>query len=543
MTFSLSAGQKDILSIFKIEAQYVIPPYQRPYSWEYDECLQLYTDIMEAFENNEDYFIGNIVIAKSESDKEKLEVIDGQQRLTTLLLFIKILSLFAPEQKILSECLIKTNWEGTDEEPRIKSQIFEAIDGEQLKEVLSLTIDEFKEYACSLKDAKGNFIVSKVKNFFLRNGFFFYTWIESFKKNNGDLKEFIRYLLQRVYLLPIELNGKTFEEAGERALRIFETLNNRGRSLDDADIFKAKLYNDAKNKGEESRFLEMWVDLKSNCDALNLKIDDVFRYYSHVIRGKEEKTSLEMNIRDFFIKETYSPFHLKSYDEIMDDLANIVRAVEYINDEKIKPTELAKWLQLIEVYTNQFPRFALVVYVYLNLHSKNFDLISFAKKLVRLAYYAGSTSTIKFAIFNVIRDVSLNKNIDDFLKSEINETYFDYLGALKSGYALLAFYLTQKTAMTKYTIDKLVSYKDSRVLKTWEKNQIEEVSVSLGNFVVLDIEKENNTIDKKALTYAKSNIDEIKKLSLKLNHFTYDDFKERDSEKKLMLVDFFKGVI
>lgn len=470
MTFSLSAGQKDILSIFKIEAQYVIPPYQRPYSWEYDECLQLYTDIMKAFEDKEDYFIGNIVIAKSESDKEKLEVIDGQQRLTTLLLFIKILSLFAPEQKILSECLIKTNWEGTEEEPRIKSQIFEALDGEQLKEVLNFTVDEFKEHASHLKDSKGNFLVSKLKNFFLRNGLFFYIWVEYFKNNNGDLKEFIKYLLQRVYLLPIELNGKTFDEAGERALRIFETLNNRGRSLDDADIFKAKLYNDAKNKGEESRFLDMWVDLKSNCDTLNLKIDDIFRYYSHVIRGKEGKTSLEMNIRDFFIKEKYSPFHLKSYDEIMDDLTNIVRAVEYINDEKMKPTELAKWLQLIEAYTNQFPRFALVVYVYLNLNNSNFDLTSFAKKLVRLAYYAGSTSTIKFAIFNVIGDVALNKNIDDFLKPDISETHFDYLGALKSGYALLAFYLTQNTAMTKYTIDKLVSYKDIRVLKSWGKD-------------------------------------------------------------------------
>lgn len=543
MTFSLSAGQKDILSIFKIEAQYVIPPYQRPYSWEYDECLQLYTDIMEAFVNKEDYFIGNIVIAKSESDKEKLEVIDGQQRLTTLLIFIKILSLLAPEQKILSECLIKTNWEGTVKEPRIQSQIFEALDGEQLKEVLDLNENEFKNFASNLIDSKGNFLVSKIKNSFLKNGLFFYSWVEYFKKNNGDMKEFIKYLLQRVYLLPIELSGKTFEEAGERALRIFETLNNRGRSLDDADIFKAKLYNDAKKKGEESRFLDMWVDLKSNCDALTLKIDDVFRYYSHVIRGKEGKTSLEMNIRDFFIKEKYSPFHLKSYDEIMNDLNNIVRAVEYINDERIKSTELAKWLQLIEIYTNQFPRFALVVYVYLNLNNGSFDLTSFAKKLVRLAYYAGSTSTIKFAIFNVIRDVSLNKNIDDFLKPDINERYFDYLGALKSGYALLAFYLTQNTAMKKYTIDKLVSYKDVRVLKTWEKEQVEEVSASLGNFVVLDIDKENNTIDKKAQTYAKSQIDEIKKLSLKLNHFTYDDFKERDLEKRILLVDFFKGVI
>lgn len=91
MPLSLAAAQKDLLSIFKIEAQYVIPTYQRPYSWEYDECLQLYGDITEAFQNNEDYFIGNIVIAKSDTNKDRLEVIDGQQRLTTLLLFIKTL--------------------------------------------------------------------------------------------------------------------------------------------------------------------------------------------------------------------------------------------------------------------------------------------------------------------------------------------------------------------------------------------------------------------------------------------------------------------
>ena len=93
MGLSLSAENKTLIKIFKIEEQYIIPPYQRAYSWEYDECFTLYSDIMEAFQNKdnqEDYFIGNIVIAKSSSDKDKLEVIDGQQRLTTLLLFIKV---------------------------------------------------------------------------------------------------------------------------------------------------------------------------------------------------------------------------------------------------------------------------------------------------------------------------------------------------------------------------------------------------------------------------------------------------------------------
>jgi uncharacterized protein with ParB-like and HNH nuclease domain len=48
--------------------------------------------------------------------------------------------------------------------------------------------------------------------------------------------------LRRVYLLPIELIGKTSNEALDKALVIFETINNRGMNLEDADIFKAKLF-------------------------------------------------------------------------------------------------------------------------------------------------------------------------------------------------------------------------------------------------------------------------------------------------------------
>ena len=115
MGLSLSAEQRTVIKIFKVEEQYIIPAYQRPYSWEYDECFTLYSDIMEAFndkESNEDYFIGNIVIAKSSTIKDKLEVIDGQQRLTTLLLLIKVLSIFAPEHKGLKSCLEIEDWEG-----------------------------------------------------------------------------------------------------------------------------------------------------------------------------------------------------------------------------------------------------------------------------------------------------------------------------------------------------------------------------------------------------------------------------------------------
>ena len=94
MSLSLSAEQKTVRGVFNIEEVYIIPQYQRPYSWEIEECLLLWEDIHMSLKNqdNEDgYFLGNIVIAKS---KDYLEVIDGQQRLITLTLFLKALSYF-----------------------------------------------------------------------------------------------------------------------------------------------------------------------------------------------------------------------------------------------------------------------------------------------------------------------------------------------------------------------------------------------------------------------------------------------------------------
>ena len=65
---------------------YVIPKYQREYTWSYKEWDALYDDITE---NQEGYFIGSIIcINTGDSNYPRLEVIDGQQRLTTLCLFL-----------------------------------------------------------------------------------------------------------------------------------------------------------------------------------------------------------------------------------------------------------------------------------------------------------------------------------------------------------------------------------------------------------------------------------------------------------------------
>jgi len=539
MALSLTAEQKDLLSIFKIEKQYVVPAYQRPYSWEYDQCFQLYTDLMAAFKSKEDYFIGNIIIAKSESNKGILEIIDGQQRLITLILLIKVLYIFSPNLKVLYQILEKENWEGNETISRIISEIFEANDGFELNEVLQYDKNFFeKRFSECIKNEK--VIEKNCKNRFETNILFFYNWLLYYKNNNGKIEDFVKFLLVRVYLLPIELTGKTQDEANEKALVIFETINNRGKNLEDADIFKAKLYKKAKNINEENIFIKLWIDFKINCENLNLEIDDIFRFYTHIIRGQEEITSSEINLRTFFTLEKYSPFELKKYKEILDDLFKIVEILEFINREKNKETELAKWLQLVDIYTNQYPKFAVVTYLYINhLDSEELEknFILFLKSLIRFIYYKGATTSIKFEIYNIIRQICNRQNIDNYYV-EIEYDFFNSMGRLKYGFALLAFYSDRKDALINYNIDKIITVKDKNSLN-YEWGNLENIYDRLGNFIVLEISKHNVTFNKKLEYYKTSKLEEVKQLTT--NEFCYQKFNERDTNLKEILIKFFKG--
>ncbi|KIM08827.1 MAG: hypothetical protein KU29_03665 [Sulfurovum sp. FS06-10] len=542
MALSLTAEQKKILNILKIDEQYIIPEYQRPYSWEYDHCFQLYNDLMEGFNSQEDYFIGNLIIAKSENDDYELDVVDGQQRLTTLFLMIRVLSLFTEDElfkndfdKILGGMSRKTR----RYEYRIKTEVFESDDKKMLEDVLKYEKEKFKELIRECTNKKGEFKVKNNLNQFQQNSIYFYYWFSYFiEQQKCDIDKFINYLLEKVYLLPIELRGKTKEEAGEKALIIFETINNRGMNLEDADIFKAKLYKRAKTIGEEAIFIDLWKTFKNSCDNLNIEIDDVFRYYSHIIRGEQGITTNETNLREFFTIKDYSPFHLKKYKEIMEDLNQIIEVLEFINQEKQKESQLAKWLQLIEAYTNQYPKFALVVYLYKN---RNFEKIEYIilESIVRYVYYYGSTAKIKFEIFNIIKKISKNEIIDSYYQNVSIES-FEYLGILKYGYALLAFYSDKSIALSKYSTDKIVNLKDKKEL-AWNQEELESFVDSLGNFIVLDIPKKSLALDKKIAYYQTSQNKEIEEDSRSLSTLNYNDFQARDKMLKEKLVKFFRG--
>lgn len=457
MALSLNAEQKNVKSIFLNEEHYIIPSFQRPYSWEHEQCLQLYTDLTSAYRENRDYFVGNIILAKSNDSPSKLHLVDGQQRLITLWLILKVLYQLYPEMRILGKLVSIESWEGENSEKKITSEIFENDDDETLRNVHLL---EKLDIWLSDYISKGGVNENKCDDRIIANFLWFYIWFKNYRERNADeCKNFIKFFLERVYLLPIELTGSTIDDACGKALTIFETINNRGMNLADADIFKARLYNKAVLTHQAGDFIQRWIEFKSECDRQGYGIDEIFRFYSHIIRGREGISGSEKNLRDFFLNEDFSPLH-GSYVDFMDSLMRILELLDYLSETTASAdSPIAPWLQVLDAYTNQYPKYAVLNYLYVHANEDEDEFIIFLKQLIRYVYSMGSTATVKFDIYSAIKRTSWNEVIIFPVKPFV-EWEFITSGRLRNGFALLAYYLQGNAPLTKYAIDRLVKRTD-----------------------------------------------------------------------------------
>ncbi|MFW5625536.1 MAG: DUF262 domain-containing protein, partial [Campylobacter hyointestinalis] len=176
--------QRFILNIKDKESQkFLIPEYQRPYRWKIDECQTLWDDIINAFYEKKgnkkfEYFLGSIV--SFENDHGDLEIIDGQQRITTLtLLFRAFFESLKSEGKKdeFQDDFGKFIWkkirnEGfVFDEPYLSSQVITDKDKKVLEYILIEDID-----------------IEKLKSFnsnYAKNFIFFHEAINNFKHKNA----------------------------------------------------------------------------------------------------------------------------------------------------------------------------------------------------------------------------------------------------------------------------------------------------------------------------------------------------------------------
>lgn len=306
----LSVDQKTIKNLLSDnKADFLIPDYQRPYAWDAEkECQTLWDDLFSfAFPDNNskfdrstaEYYLGPIVTFKNEN--KQLEIIDGQQRLTTIMLLLRAFySRFSKMkddnsieiQKIIGRCIWKT-----DELDRP--------DMEQLKINSEVATDNDKDEFLSI--LKNGVVNDKMKSRYAVNFRFFQQKIDDFV---NDYPSWFHLLPSRILnnciLLPIEADVQ------DTALRIFSTLNNRGKALSDADIFKAEFYKYYSKLGEKDNFIKRWRILEEICDRnfhpqVGTPMDELFTRYMYYERAKQgNKRSTTEALRTFYSANNYS---------------------------------------------------------------------------------------------------------------------------------------------------------------------------------------------------------------------------------------------
>lgn len=205
-------------TLFDKEVYYVIPRYQRAYAWEDKEIVQLIDDINDSVG---DYYIGSLVVAKVKGREEKYEVVDGQQRLTTLYLLLHYLrsQVGAVGTTLSFDCRPDSNYTLTHIEALLSDEKRLADDEDRIEQSI-------------------------------RNGLMVIR--QKFETGDGIQKDDFLERLRRVILYRIEVPEYTDLN------RYFEIMNTRGEQLEQHDILKAQLMGYLSNRKEQEFFSRVW---------------------------------------------------------------------------------------------------------------------------------------------------------------------------------------------------------------------------------------------------------------------------------------------
>lgn len=539
---------------------FLIPEYQRPYSWTSDQIDTLFNDIWE-FTCNEGgtdkegtYFLGSIV--SYENDRGEQEIIDGQQRITSIFLLLRAIytKLNGVEEKTeeaknfinkIEPLIWSTNkLTGKVDYSSIllNSKVISETENETLKNILeSGEID---------KESEDNY--SKNYNQILK-------LIEEKSVENAlMIYQFIYALLNQVIILPITADSQ------ETALTIFSTLNDRGLPLSDADIFKAKIYNHLKSKEEKEEFIEKWKELEEDTQNISESIQQLFYYYMFYLRALEnDRNSTTPGLRKYY---SANKFKKLLETDILDDLRKILNIWKVIDDYSKNRIENESWsknknilkvLDILTSYPNEFWKYPVIVYYLSHKDKKEFEIkfLKFLRKLyVELLKKYIEIPTINAVKANILKlnaeIINSDKPVFDFKalpEDEIKEKIkTPHRNAVRMLLKTLTYDIQDNLLEKKWEIEHILPVKwennyDLRENEKVAKEKIEHLGNKTPFEKKLNIIATNNYFSKKKILYLNSEIKMTKEIGeLKSNKWDLDDIIERDIRMTYKIISILK---
>ncbi len=525
---------------------FVIPEYQRPYAWGDDEIQTLFDDLWDfasspegGSEGKSTYFLGSVVAY--ENDENEQEIIDGQQRITSLFLLLRAIyttlkyaSVKSKEAenfiKQIEPALWRTNkmtGEVDYSNILLESKVLNNEGNAILRNILQT----------GEADAKATDNYSKNYRKFQE------LYAKLSQENPLMIYEFIYVVLNKAILLPITADTQ------DTALTIFSTLNDRGMPLSDADIFKAKIYNHL-DASEKPEFINKWKDLDEQATQSGESIQQLFYYYMFYLRALEQDNNTSTpGIRKYY---SANKFERLFQPGLIDNLFVVVRLWSVVNKHEIIEEEpwtgdskVRQALDTLTAYPNEFWKYPVINYYLSYRHEENFteEFGKFLHKLIKelLSKYL-VTPTI-----NAVKADILKLNVEivgsssprfDFKQIDISQLGEQiknpHRNAVRMLLKILAYDKQDELLPDKWEIEHIFPQK-------WQTNYFPDVPDEvvaekiehLGNKLPfekrLNIVAGNGYFKKKQKEYADSKISITKKMaSPDISDWNMDSIIERD---------------
>lgn len=380
MSTKIKGAEYPLAKIFSSDFDYDIPSFQRPYAWTEEETGELFDDLFDFYVNeeaDEQYFLGSVVLVK-EDDKPHAEVIDGQQRLTTLTIFLAAITskLSGENRSDFKNYIIEPGRasQGIASKPRLQIR-------KRDKDFFQKYIQymEFDKLFALNPDAQD----TEAKANIIRNAKLLMDRINNNLPSEDEIVRFGAFLVQRCIMVVVSTPTE------QAAFRIFSVMNSRGMSLLATDIIKADVIG-AISDDKQQEYNDKWEELEIELGRSGF--NDLFGH----IRMIKTKTKAKKSLQDEFYKYVLPDINMKTAIDFINnqlepyaDAYSAIKNSQYVGTSGVdEVNDILRWLNRID--NSDWVPVAMLYFV------KNINdaiaLNKFLRRLERLAAYMRATS-------------------------------------------------------------------------------------------------------------------------------------------------------
>lgn len=339
MAKKISGSEYPLAKIFSSEFEYIIPHYQRPYAWGVDEVSELFDDLYDFFrtEKDEGYFLGSIVLIKEEGTPQA-QVIDGQQRLTTLTILLAALTsrTEGDDRATLYKYILEpgNKYEGLAPKPRLalrerdREFFAQYVQSLEFDKLLSINPQALENEARQNIRANSKLLLERIES--------------RFAEDEEALQAFVGFLLQRCFLVAVSTPSQ------QSAFRVFSVMNSRGLDLQPTDIIKADIIGPVTSPKEYQNYNDRWEDMEVELGRSGF--NDLFAYIRMIYAKEKAKRALLEEFRQHVLPRVHSAKDL--IENVLEPFAEalaIVRDAIYRSDaDAHKVNVYLRWLNRID---------------------------------------------------------------------------------------------------------------------------------------------------------------------------------------------------